>query len=273
MDYSQTELMDLNKNHLEAIGKKYSLQTLNKYLFFALVLLVFPNFSKAEAIINVEDLRKEGEVGFFSSTSVAINGTRGNVHRNFYSINLRIDKNSENLETFLIMQKTRMERNQKLMDNSSFVHGRLVFTNESRYSTEIFVQQGKNPFRRYSHRNVIGAGTRIALTEKSRLGLGILYEDEKDLQALSTETERLAIYYHDNFNIIENIDFNTTLYYQPSLNEYDDDYKASIIASFDFTVNKKVKISLVYSGFYDSAPPVDAINHDEQLTTKFSYSF
>ena len=249
------------------------MQTLNKYLLFALVLLVFPNFNKAEAIVNVEDLRKEGEVGFFSSLSLSLNGSRGNVHRNFYSINLRFDKNSENLESFLILQKSQRKRNQKLMDDSSFVHGRLIFTNESRFSTEIFLQQGKNPFRRYSHRNVIGVGTRIALTEKSRLGLGMLYEDEEALQAFSAETERLAMYYHNDFNITDNIDFNTTLYYQPSLNEHYKDYKASIIASFDFTVNENVKISLLYSGFYDSAPPVDAINHDEQLTTNFSYSF
>ena len=171
------------------------------------------------------------------------------------------------------MQKSQRKRNKKLQGDSSFVHGRLIFTNPSRYSTEIFAQQGKNPFRRYSHRNVIGVGTRIALTEKSRLRLGMLYEDEEDMQALSTETERVAMYYHNDFNITDNIDFNTTLYYQPSLNEYDTDYKASIIASFNFTVNENVKISLRYSGFYDSAPPVDAINHDEQLTTNFSYSF
>ena len=75
------------------------MQTLNKYLFFALALLVFPNFNKAEAIVNVEDLRIEGEVVFFSSLSLSLNGSRGNVHRNFYSINLRFDKNSAVLLT------------------------------------------------------------------------------------------------------------------------------------------------------------------------------
>ena len=30
----------------------------------------------AEAIINVEDLRKEGEVGFFSSLSLSLNGSK-----------------------------------------------------------------------------------------------------------------------------------------------------------------------------------------------------
>jgi hypothetical protein len=249
------------------------LRILNKYLFLALVFVILSNPLTAEAIVNVEDSRKEGQVGFFSSVSVALNGTRGNVHSNFYSINFRLDNNSENLESFLIMQKSQRKRNQALMGDSSFVHGRLIFINESKYSTEVFVQQGKNPFRRYSHRNVLGVGTRIALNETSRLGLGVLYEDEEDLQALSTETERLAFYYHDKFNLSENIDLNTTLYYQPSFNEYKEDYKASIITSFDFTVNENVKISLVYSGFYDSDPPINAIGHDEQLTTNFSYSF
>ena len=249
------------------------MRILNKYLFLVLALYIFPNLLTAEAIVNVEDSRKEGQVGFFSKVSVALNGTRGNVHSNFYAINLRLDNNSENLESFLIMQKSQRKRNQSLMADSSFVHGRLIFINDSKYSTEVFIQQGKNPFRRYAQRNVLGVGTRIALSETSRLGLGVLYEDEEDLQALSTEAERLAVYYHDKFNISENIDLNTTLYYQPSFNEYKDDYKASFITSFDFTVNEKVKISLVYSGFYDSAPPVDAIAHDEQLSTNFSYSF
>ncbi|MDP6917115.1 MAG: DUF481 domain-containing protein [SAR86 cluster bacterium] len=246
---------------------------LNKYFFLALALFIFPNLLTAEAIVNVEDSRKEGQVGFFSKVSVALNGTRGNVHSNFYSVNLRLDNNSENLESFLIMQKSQRKRNQALMADSSFVHGRLIFINDSKYSTEVFIQQGKNPFRRYAQRNVLGVGTRIALSETSRLGLGVLYEDEEDLQALSTETERLAVYYHDKFNVSENIDLNTTLYYQPSFNEYKNDYKASFITSFDFTVNENVKISLVYSGFYDSAPPVGAIGHDEQLSTNFSYSF
>ena len=255
------------------IGKEYSLQILNKYIFLALALVIFPKLLVAEAIVNVEDSRKEGQVGFYSKASVALNGTRGNIHSNFYSVNLRLDNNSEKLESFLIMQKSQRKRNRALMADSSFVHGRLIFINESRYSTEFFIQQGKNPFRRYAQRDVLGVGTRIALSETSRLGLGVLYEDEEDLQALSTETERLAVYVHDKFNISEYIDLSATLYYQPSLDEYKDDFKASVITSLDFTVNENVKISLVYSGFYDSAPPINAIKHDEQLTTNFSYSF
>ena len=107
------------------IGKEYSLQTLNKYIFLALALVIFPKLLVAEAIVNVEDSRKEGQVGFYSKASVALNGTRGNIHSNFYSVNLRLDNNSEKLESFLIMQKSQRKRNRALMADSSFVHGRL----------------------------------------------------------------------------------------------------------------------------------------------------
>ena len=57
--------MNLKKTHLKMIGKEYLLQILNKYLFLALALVIFPNLLTAEAIVNVEDSRKEGQVGFF----------------------------------------------------------------------------------------------------------------------------------------------------------------------------------------------------------------
>ena len=88
---------------------------MKKTLVLSILLLLFAGGAWAEAIVNVEDLRKEGEVGFFSSLSLSLNGSRGNVHRNFYSINLRFDNNSENQESFLILQKSQRKRNQKLM--------------------------------------------------------------------------------------------------------------------------------------------------------------
>ena len=96
----------------------------------------------------------------------------------------------------------------------------------------------------------------------------------KDRYIVDETTSNESIWWGEvNKKISENIDLSATLYYQPSLNEYEDDFKASIITSLDFMVNENVKISLVYSGFYDSAPPMNAIKHDEKLTTNFSYSF
>ena len=62
------------------------LQQLNKALFsFALIGM----HSYASAIINIEDLRQEGEVGLFQSISGSLDASRGNRDRDFYTIYLQ----------------------------------------------------------------------------------------------------------------------------------------------------------------------------------------
>ena len=46
-----------------------------------------------QAIVNIENLRREGEVGFFTSISANLNASRGNRDRDFYSAQLRFDNN------------------------------------------------------------------------------------------------------------------------------------------------------------------------------------
>ena len=69
------------------------LQQINKYLFIAVALISTLSF--ASAIINIEDLRKEGEVGLFQSISGSLDASRGNRDRDFYTFTYRIDNNSE----------------------------------------------------------------------------------------------------------------------------------------------------------------------------------
>ena len=57
-----------------------------------------------QAIVNIEDLRREGEIGFFTNISANFNASRGNRDRDFYSAQLRFDNNSEEAESFLLME-------------------------------------------------------------------------------------------------------------------------------------------------------------------------
>jgi putative salt-induced outer membrane protein YdiY len=134
------------------------------------------------------------------------------------------------------------------------------------------VQHSKNPFRSFLTRNVLGFGTRINIDDSTKMGFGVLTEDEEDLQGNESDTERLSIYFTDKYELAENIDLLLTAYYQPSLDETDD-YKASILTGVNFTVNENVSISLQFSSFYDSIPPEFADKQDEQISTEFSYSF
>ena len=90
---------------------------------------------------------------------------------------------------------------------------------------------------------------------------------------VNTKTDRLNIYFHDDFEVSENIYFNTTIYVQPSIEDFSDDVKSSAIFALDFEVNEQVTISLQYSRFNDNAPPLNADKMDESISTKFSWNF
>ena len=238
-----------------------------------LTFLLFTAYSAyGEAIVNIEDQRNEGKVGFFSKVGLQLSGSRGNEDRDFYSLNLRLDKNTENVESFLIAQSSERKKNEIKISDSTFIHGRLIFLNETRFSTEFFVQHSKNPFRSFFERDVIGFGTRLSFDDSTKMGFGVLTEDEKDLQGIESKTERLSIYFTDRYSIAENIDLLLTAYHQPSFDD-SDDYKTSILTGLNFSVNENVSISLQLSSFYDSRPPEFSDKQDEKISTEFSYSF
>jgi putative salt-induced outer membrane protein YdiY len=225
-----------------------------------------------QAIVNIEDLRREGEIGFFTNISVNFNASRGNSDRDFYSAQLRFDSNSEKAESFLILQQSERKSNDKPIDESTFMHARYILLGQEAVNWEVFTQYSENPFRNYKKRSVLGGGLRYELSESARFGAGLLNEDEEDLIGSSKTTERLGFYLHNSFAVAENIFLKPTLYFQPSLDDFENDYKASIIIALDFKVNKNVNIKMQYSSFHDSDPPMFAEKTDESISTVFSYN-
>jgi len=225
-----------------------------------------------QAIVNIEDLRREGEIGFFTNIGVNFNASRGNRDRDFYSAQLRFDSNSEKAESFLILQQSERKSNDKPIDESTFMHARYILVGQEAVNWEVFTQYSENPFRNYKKRSVLGGGLRYELSESARFGAGLLNEDEEDLIGSSKTTERLGFYLHNSFAVAENIFLEPTLYFQPSLDDFENDYKASIIIALDFKVNENVNIKMQYSAFHDSDPPMFAEKTDESISTIFSYN-
>ncbi len=244
---------------------------IRKLIIFS-VFLSYSQFTIADAIVNIEDMRREGDIGFFTSLSLAVSASRGNKIRDSLSAQIRFDKNTETYDSFLVLKKDERKTNTIKWSDATMIHGRFVLKNDTIYDLEMFAQRSENPFFRYLQRDVIGAGARITVNEHARLGLGVLTEDEEDMNNLRTKTERIASYFHDDFEVSENMDFNLTIYYQPSIDSTDD-YKASLIGALDFKMNEKFKVTLQYNTFYDSEPPVTALKRDEGIATNFSYSF
>ena len=248
---------------------EYKMIKNNRIWILLILLLAVPRLIVAEAIVNIEDMRRENEIGFFTSISLALSASRGNNVSDAISAQIRFDNNTDRYDSFLVIKKDERKTNTVKWNDATMAHARFVLKNESIYDLEMFVQHGKNPFRRYLQRDVIGVGTRITINDNARLGLGLLSENEEDLNQLTIRTQRLASYYHNDYEVFENIGFNLTLYYQPSLSS-SEDYKASVIGALDFKVNEKFKVTLQYNTFYDSRPPATAMKRDEGIATNFS---
>ena len=83
------------------------LHKINKLQFiFVAVFSALSSNVLTQAIVNIEDLRREGEIGFFTNISASLDASRGNRDRDYYSLQLRFDNNSENAESFLILQQS-----------------------------------------------------------------------------------------------------------------------------------------------------------------------
>ena len=252
------------------IGLEYLLRKQSKFiLIFA---LFSSSFIYSEAIVNVEDLRRDGEKGFFANISGSLSFSRGNRNRDSFSIQSSLDYNIEDLETFFVVKRSQKKINQRNYDSATLAHLRLNFLFDQDPSLETFVQYSKNPFRKFNKRGLVGLGARFNLENNFKAGIGIMNEDEEDLLGITDNTLRLSSYFHREFLIDENIVFDFSAFLQPALSSFSD-YKATLIGQFDFNVNENFKISLQYNTFYDSKPPSNAVKKEEGFATVFSYNF
>jgi hypothetical protein len=246
------------------------LQKLSKFLLF--FILFSSSFLYSEAIVNIEDLRRDGEKGFFANISGSLSFSRGNRNRDSFSLQSSLDYNVENLETFFVVKRSQKQINKKNYDSATLAHLRLNFLFDKDPSLETFIQYSKNPFRRFNKRELIGLGARFNLENNLKVGFGVMNEDEEDLSGITDSSLRLSSYFHSEFLIDENIIFDLSGFLQPSLSSFSD-YKATLIGQFDFHINENLKISLQYNTFYDSKPPSNAVKKEEGFATVFSYNF
>ena len=254
----------------QMIGLEYLLRKQSKFIL--IFSLISSSFIYPEAIVNVEDLRRDGEKGFFANISGSLSFSRGNRNRDSFSIQSSLDYNLEDLETFFVVKRSQKKINQKNYDSATLAHLRLNFLFDKDPSLETFIQYSKNPFRKFNKRELIGLGARFNLENNFKAGIGVMNENEEDLSAITDNTLRISSYFHSEFLIDENIVFDLSAFLQPALNSFSD-YKATLIGQFDFHINENFKISLQYNTFYDSRPPTNAVKKEEGFATVFSYNF
>ena len=81
------------------------------------------------------------------------------------------------------------------------------------------------------------------------------------------------MYLHREVNFSNEMSLDTSLFFQPSTDDPKDDYKASLLVSFNIPVSENFNIQIQFSESIDKDPPELADESDQSLSTNFNYNF
>ena len=228
----------------------------------------------AQPIVSIEELRREGEIGNFLSSSLNLSGSSGTEERENIDFSFAANKNTDEIESLIFINFQERSKNNEIEDEANFIHTRLLFKSDRLYNWEIYTQHSENPFQLYKKRNLVGGGVRFKLEQKKRLGLSILRENEKSLiNDIEIETDRVNVYFTNALSIQENINFNYSLFFQPSIDAFSDDYKLSTLMQIEFVVNESFSINFNLGHAKDTDPPLLANETDTSYGTEFRFNF
>ena len=119
------------------------------FLFFS---LIFSNNILFAQIVNMESARKENLSGFHFQANLGLNGSSGTVDRTNYSVETRLDFNSDKWQRFGVFSYKREEKDDSITSNNTFFHLRAVRKVNSLFSWEIFTQLSEKPLQKIKRR-------------------------------------------------------------------------------------------------------------------------
>tara|TARA_B100000945_G_scaffold180498_1_gene144624 strand:- start:138 stop:827 length:690 start_codon:yes stop_codon:yes gene_type:complete len=228
----------------------------------------------AAPIVDIEDIRRSGEIGNYRDLSFALSGSRGNEDRDDIDLSISFVSNSLSTEKLFVYEKSERTKDDLVEDESSFIHGRILWKNDNKkYNLETYFQNSENPFQSYKQRKIYGFGLRFSDLEKLKLGLSILNENEESLNGIRKKTDRINLYLFKELINKDDASLSITTFIQPSIDEFSDDYKYSFSASYKILISEKFSIKFKLSETYDSDPPDLADESDQAFITSFNYSF
>lgn len=245
---------------------------MKKILHVVLTIAISP-LLLSQPIVSIENLRHSGEMGTFKSAGISFDGSRGNEERDEYELNLSYTKNNENLESLFTFNKSERTKEDKVEGESSFFHARFLLKSERKYNFEAYIQTSENPFQSYKKRDLLGFGLRFDAPNQYKFGLSILQEKEESLLKINKTTERLNLYLYREMLFQNNSYLSTSLFYQPSLNDFDSDYKASFLVSLNIPLSDRFLVELSVSNVLDSDPPDISDKSNQSFSTNFRYNF
>ena len=242
----------------------------NKIFIFFFFITTFLN---ASPIVDIETVRQSGEIGKFKNLEFSLTGSRGNEDRDDFDIGIALVDNSSSIEKLLVLERSERTKDDVVEDEATFFHSRLLWQSDKKYDFEAYLQSSENPFQSYKRRDLFGLGVRFSELKNIILSLSFLHENEESLLGDEKSTERASLYINRNISFENDSFLSGSMFFQPSLKDFSDDYKYSISLSYNIPVSENFLIKFKISESFDNDPPDLAEKSDQSFSTSFNYSF
>ena len=270
----------------------------NLKFFFLIIIFLYPNNIYSQ-IVNMESSRKEGLIGSHFQINIGLNGSSGTVDRTNYSLEGRVDINSDKWQRFGILSYKREEKDDSITSNNTFLHLRGVRKISPLLAVEGFIQLSEKPLQKIKRRELIGAGIRLSPYKSIKVGLGVFNEDEERVLSKSRETVRINSYITNSFNISELIrtvsldldktvrinsyitnsfnisesaSFESTLYIQPDIEDFSE-LRSYLVLGLRLKISERFSSIITYENTHDSSPPPLTDKSNSFYGVKFSFEY
>ena len=243
----------------------------NLKFFFLIIIFLYPNNIYSQ-IVNMESSRKEGLIGSHFQINIGLNGSSGTVDRTNYSLEGRVDVNSDKWQRFGILSYKREEEDDSITSNNTFLHLRGVRKISPLLAVEGFIQLSEKPLQKIKRRELIGAGIRLSPYKSIKVGLGVFNEDEERVLSKSRETVRINSYITNSFNISESASFESTLYIQPDIEDFSE-LRSYLVLGLRLKISERFSSIITYENTHDSSPPPLTDKSNSFYGVKFSFEY
>ncbi|MDG1664699.1 MAG: DUF481 domain-containing protein [Hyphomicrobiales bacterium] len=220
----------------------------------------------------MESSRKEGLIGSHFQINIGLNGSSGTVDRTNYSLEGRVDVNSDKWQRFGILSYKREEKDDSITSNNTFLHLRGVRKISPLLAVEGFIQLSEKPLQKIKRRELIGAGIRLSPYKSIKVGLGVFNEDEERVLSKSRETVRINSYITNSFNISESASFESTLYIQPDIEDFSE-LRSYLVLGLRLKISERFSSIITYENTHDSSPPPLTDKSNSFYGVKFSFEY
>ena len=162
--------------------------------------------------------------------------------------------------------------------SKGFIHARMTKYLFKKLYGELFIQNEFNDFLYIDKRILVGSVARFKfdniLSNPIFIGIGIMDENEDYTVLLepSKHLIRSTNYIKTTFNVMENITWDNTGYFQFAISE-NDDYRILFDSSLECMINKFIFLSVVLNYRYDSMPHGDLGTSYYQIENGITINF